>query len=460
MFTNVRLRNFKAWQDTGDVRLAPLTVFFGANSAGKTSLLQFILLLKQTSESPDRQRVLNTGDSSSLVELGTFENVIFRHDLRRSLSFDLSWGLPYSLKVKDPLSDREFVGDRLSFSAKLASVGEVQHVDMMSYKLSNNESDALSLDYRRKSSKTSSSLAKYDLSSINYPLKKLVGRPWPFSEPTRFYGFPEEVIARHQNAAFTSDLVLSIEQQLKRIGYLGPLRKVPNRTYSWAGDAPEHVGADGAATISALLAGADQTLNSGPRKRLIPLQLVVAGWLQRLGLLKSFRARKISTNRKEYEVRVQALGSLDEVDLPDVGFGISQVLPVVVESFYAPPHSTVIIEQPELHLHPRVQAELGDLFIEAIQSRRGGEKRAVQFIIESHSEHLLQRIQRRVAEGSVRTEDVALYFCSPGSEGSKIQELDVNMFGEIRNWPQDFFGDPMSDIYARIEAASHRSEAE
>ncbi len=158
----------------------------------------------------------------------------------------------------------------------------------------------------------------------------------------------------------------------------------------------------------------------------------------------------------EYEVRVRTNGSSKEVDLPDVGFGISQVLPVVVECFYAAQNSTVIMEQSELHLHPRVESELADLFIEAIHSREEGEDRSVQFIIESHSEHFLQRLQRRIAEGALNPEEVALYFCEPGEHGSVLRELSLDSFGDIANWTNDFFGDPMTDLAARMEAAALR----
>ena len=121
--------------------------------------------------------------------------------------------------------------------------------------------------------------------------------------------------------------------------------------------------------MSALLAASDRRISAGFRKTARPFQRLVAEWLKRLGLLDSFVAKKIAPNRKDYEVRVRTTGASKEVDLTDVGFGISQVLPVVVEAFYVPPHSTVIIRQPELHLHPRVQAELADLFISAIQAR-------------------------------------------------------------------------------------------
>ena len=80
MLTKLRIKNFKAWNDTGDVRIAPLTVLFGSNSAGKSSLGHLLLALKQTAASTDRRRALDTGDASSLVDLGTFVDCLHRHD--------------------------------------------------------------------------------------------------------------------------------------------------------------------------------------------------------------------------------------------------------------------------------------------------------------------------------------------------------------------------------------------
>lgn len=449
MLKSLRIKNFKAWKDTGEIRLAPITVFFGGNSAGKTSLLQFLLMLKQTAESSDRRRVLNPGDSYTAVELGTFQDLIFEHDLRRKLEFHLSWSVPKPIRFTDPVHNTDYSGDIVDFSASIFSQDEIQIVESFEYRLQMEGANMASIRLARQGNKH-----EYKLTADTYDLKRIQGRAWPLPSPTRFYGFPEEVQAYYQNAAFANDLVLAFEQQLKRLMYLGPLRDFPKRNYPWAGDAPDHVGNDGDGAIEALLAGKNRKISRGANKKAYPFQEVVAGWLKRLGLLESFEATRIAKNRKEYEVRVRTPNSAKEVDLPDVGFGISQVLPVVVESFYVAPHSTVIIEQPELHLHPKVQTELADLFIEAIHSRENGTDRAIQFIIESHSEHFLQRLQRRIAEEELAPEDVAIYFCEADAQGSKLRELKVNLLGEIDGWPENFFGDPMADLYARMEAAN------
>jgi predicted ATPase len=452
MLTHLHIRNFKSWKDTGAIRLAPITVFFGANSAGKTSLLQFLLMLKQTCESSDRSRVVHFGDEYSLVELGTFQDLIFEHDATNKLEFELSWTLPKALEFSNPLRRRAYEAQGLTFKAAIASEGDKQYVEYMEYSFPPDEPEV----YVRLSAGSGSKLKDYKIAAAGYELTRTQGRAWPLPPPVRFYGFPDEVSAYYQNAGFTSDLTLALERQFKRILYLGPLREVPKRSYTWAGDVPEHVGREGDGAVSALLAAAERKISDGPRRKARPFPEVIATWLKQLGLLDSFVPHRIAENRKDYEVRVRTKRSTKDVDLTDVGFGISQVLPVVVESFYVAPHSTVIIEQPELHLHPRVQSELADLFVAASHAYENGKNRCTQFLIESHSEHFLQRLQRRIAEGKLKPEEVALYFCEPGSQGSELHELQVNPYGDIENWPVDFFGDPTTDLSARMEAAAAR----
>src|SRR5690606_40847094 len=97
-----------------------------------------------------------------------------------------------------------------------------------------------------------------------------------------------------------------------------------------------------------------------------------------------------------------------------------------------------------------------DAFISAVQAYEDGVPRQMQLIVETHSEHFLTRLQRRVAEGKIQADDVAVYFVKPGRQGAELEALRMNMFGEIENWPDNFFGDEMGDIAARTLAALDR----
>jgi predicted ATPase len=114
------------------------------------------------------------------------------------------------------------------------------------------------------------------------------------------------------------------------------------------------------------------------------------------------------------------------------------------------------MEQPEIHLHPSVQASLADLLLSAVSSREEGEYRRVQFIVESHSEHLLRRLLRRVAEEKADPDDIALYFCYGGPQGSRIQRLEVDEFGDVLNWPEDLFGDELEDVAEQAKVGMQR----
>ena len=457
MLTKLAFKNFKAWKDSGEIRLAPLTVFFGANSAGKTSIPQLLLLLKQTAESPDRQRALQLGDSRTLVDLGTFDDVVHNHDVSQPLEFSVEWSLDQPLQVSDPLSGAIFTGNSLSFGSRLQVERHQPVVDSFRYELRSLGATTLDLEMKRHDSgMAQSKKPKFDLVSSQYGLTRHPGRAWPLPEPVRFYGFPDEVAAYFQNTVFAADLVLELERLLRSVLYVGPLREYPRRLYLWSGEIPEHVGPKGDRAIEAILAAGDRYFNLRPKQKTKLLPALVAERLRDMGLIREFEVKPLGQHRKEYEVLVRTGPKLPLVKLTDVGFGVSQVLPVIVECFYVPRRSIVIFEQPEIHLHPRVQADLADLFVDAIRAREGGAKRDCQFIIESHSEHFLRRLQRRIAEEELSKNDAALYFVDTAGGSAHIQELQLDLFGNITNWPEGFFGDEMADAVARSEAQARR----
>lgn len=454
MLTELRIKNFKAWKDTGPVRMAPLTVIFGANSAGKSSLGHLLLGLKQTALLTDRKRALHLGDINSQIDLGTFSDCLYGHDLKATLEFTLGWHLPRPVDLRNPLDQKEaYRGDAMRLQASVrADAKDLPELEQFTYELLNDGSASLKVEHGI----MEKGKPYINVNPLNLLMKQ--GRKWPIDAPEKFYRFSDVTLARYQNADVLAQFPLELERLLSEITYLGPLREPPKRTYSWAGDTVPDVGARGELAIPALLAAAQQErkLNRGPKRRVKPFDEFIASWLRDLGVIESFKVRSVAKGRKEYEVLVRTRKGAPEVKLTDVGFGLSQVLPALVQAFYAQPNSTVWMEQPEIHLHPQVQAELADAFISAVQSVEGGHPRNVQLVIESHSEHFLTRLQRRVAEGLIKPEELAVYFVQQTSAGVELASLEMNMFGEIENWPDNFFGDEMADIAARTLAAMQR----
>lgn len=456
MLTELRIQNFKAWKDTGRVRLAPLTVIFGANSAGKSSLGHLLLALKQTALLTDRKRALHLGDVNSHIDLGTFADCLYGHDTKSKLEFSLGWRLPLTVELSNRLEKQErYRGDSMWIESVIrADKNDQPQTEAFEYRLQSGGETTLTVKH------WIDEKGKPQLQTEPLNLVMRMGRKWPIDPPEKFYRFSDVTLARYQNADVLAEFPLQLERLLAGVTYLGPLREPPRRTYSWAGDTVTDVGQRGDLAIAALLAARQEgrRLNRGPNRRYEPFDEFIAKWLHELGVIDQFQVKQLGKGRKEYEVLVRTGKRAPEVKLTDVGFGVSQVMPALVQAFYAQPDSTVWMEQPEIHLHPRVQANLADAFISAVQSSQDGRPRNVQLIVESHSEAFLLRLQRRVAEGVIGPDDLAVYFVRQSGEGVNLEALRLDMFGEIENWPDNFFGDDMGEIAARTLAAIKRQE--
>ena len=454
MLKELRIQNFKGWKDTGTIRLAPITLLFGANSSGKSSIGQFLMMLKQTIETQDRKTVFNLGGKNSAVQLGSYQEMVFHHDPKNKISFDYRWSLTEKLKFKDQISGNTYSGNELNFSAEIElsdTKDNLLNVSELKYRLFDDDKQALSIKYSRESDKSG-----YSISAEQY---KLVGkrmRAWPPKYAVRFYGFPEEVVAYYQNAEFVQSLNFAHEKLFGTIYYLGPLRTKAERIYTWGGIAPESVGFAGENTIAAILAARDRKISLGYKKPAKPFEEIIALKFKDMGLVEEFKVTPISKQRQDYEVKVRAKGSEDWVDLPDVGFGISQVLPVLVQCFYAPAGSIILIEQPEIHLHPSAQSVLADVMIDVIRSKENYNNKNIQIIIETHSDHFLRRLQRRIAENAISQEEVSVYFANNSMTPATLEPLQIDMYGNIKNWPENFFGDEMIDITEHAKAALNK----
>ena len=452
MFNRLRIQNFKGWKDTGNIRMAPISLFFGANSSGKSSIGQFLMMLKQTVDSPDRKAVFNPGGRNSAVQLGSYQEMVYRRAKKTRIEFEYSWSISEQLRFRDPLSGQVFSGDDLFFCAKAGLSDDDQQallLDHLKYELMKDNQAAMTIGMERESD----SKSEYRVECTDYTLTRERGRGWLPGTPVRFYGFPDEVVAYYQNADFVQTLNLQHEQLFRSLYYLGPLRTKAERLYSWTGVEPESVGYDGENTVVAILAARNRKIGLGYRQWVKPFEEIIALKLKEMGLIEGFKVNPISKQRQDYEVKVRTKGSADWVDLPDVGFGISQVLPVLVQCFYAPAGSIILMEQPEIHLHPNAQSALADVMIDVLNSRENGKDRNIQLVIETHSEHFLRRLQRRIAEDTVPKSKISAYFANISKTPATLDPLQFDSFGNILNWPENFFGAEMDDITEHAMAA-------
>lgn len=450
MITSWRIKNFKAWQDTGSIKLAPLTVFFGENSAGKSSLGQLLLALKQSAGSPAAQPSLNFGDGQSLIDLGSFAQNLHGGQLTEPLQFELRWRLSEALVLPDVAAPHNLSIDELCLSVSvIADQAQQPQLQSICYKGFQDGIEQFSVIY------CSDNKAQLQVSikqphALEYSLALAAA-----ARPEHFYCLPA---TQGQAAAFLTTLAAQTERVLADFQALAALRAGPQRRYAWHGETPASVGRAGEAAIAAVLAANAQQrkLQFAVDQPELDFQQGIAYWLQQMGVATDFAIRPLAENAHEYQVQLKSHASAAEVNLADLGFGVSQLLPVIVQAFYPLPHATVWLEQPEIHLHAQVQAGLADMFIAAVQATEGGQARHQQIIVESHSEHFLNRLQRRIAEGVISHQDVALYFCSRDGTQAQIERLAIDTYGEIANWPENLFGDEMTDIAARAMAAVQR----
>ena len=435
MLTHIRAKNFKSWADSGQVPLAPLTGFFGTNSSGKSSLLQMLLLLKQSIGSED---VLFFGDESSLVNLGSFGDVIHGHDTSALLT------LEYGCKPQEPVITA--VDRQMPDGTKQQPVS-IRHFTLnMSVRGSTHHFSVESVRYGFNSR---------EVPDIQWQDNRLSRIDWRGEEKRREIEIMSPSEASVFNHDFLRPLTSASDHQFSHVYYLGPSRVTPKRRYRWAGEQPADTGQWGDETIDALLSARIDSLTTPSENGDVPIEERISEWLREMVLAHSFSLKRTGPrHEKNHALRVQQSPASPPVSLVDVGYGLSQFLPVLVLCYYAPEGSTLILEQPGIHLHPKVQSQLADLLIEVVI------KRNLQVLVESHSEQLLTRLQRRIAEKKVAQNSIALYFCRNTDGASTIEKLEVDELGDIHNWPEYFFGNVMGDMFAMTDVQVERMTVE
>ena len=232
------------------------------------------------------------------------------------------------------------------------------------------------------------------------------------------------------------------------VKYLGPLRKAPQVLYD-----PRlrdlDLGLSGEYTAAVLHANASHQvvpIDGASGASRVSLESAVNYWLHRLGLASA--ALLEDRGRLGIGLQITLIDSNQTRDLTAVGVGVSQILPVLVLCLLSEPGDLVILEQPELHLHPALQQQLGDFLLDCAGSGR-------QLVVETHSEHVVNRVRRRVADPSGSSEGmVGLIFAEKIDGVTKFRESSINRYGGSEGqWPEGFFDVSAREAQALVSAS-------
>lgn len=245
----------------------------------------------------------------------------------------------------------------------------------------------------------------------------------------------------------------------QRLRYLGPLRDDPRMIYGLP-PIPESkdIGIKGEYTAAVLERFGNEQVQCplppsgiGDRPSYSTMSLLegISLWLKHMGMVNSVETQ--DRGKMGVELTVSSPEIKKRLDLTNVGVGVSQVLPLLAICLLAPDDSLILLEQPELHLHPKVQSILGDFFLGICSLNK-------QCIVETHSERLINRIRARIAEGESDSimRLVRIYFVEKTGPATSVIPVIPNEYGAIPDWPRGFFDDGPDEAQRIIEAATHK----
>ena len=428
MFTQLTLTNFKIWREV-HLKLKPITLLLGTNSSGKSSLIQSLLLIRQTVKCDDPNIDLNLGnpDNQDSVTLGQFQDILCRQVLNIA-------GVSKHVGIEFRWTPTGQIADSVLFSAKYRN-GPAGSAELEYLRLGPETEDHEIKEYytvqRRKQGVYALTLADE---------RRSRGQSADF-RPEKSFAFSQAALDRlDKDAKWIKRIGIDLLNELNRMIYLGPVRQLAKRDYLWNGRMPTSIGDDGSKAVDALIASGVAAKKARVAKKAAPreAQLIfeTGQWLNKMDLADELDVKQIGKSSR-YALMVKRYGETS--NLKDVGVGVSQVLPVIVAALFAKPGHIVIVEEAESHLHPLAQRVLAELFASVSKTRN------VQFIIETHSEHLFRRMQTLIAKQDIQPEDCGMYFVEREDKRATLRELKTNEYGALTNWPDKFFGDAMGE---------------
>lgn len=436
MLTHLKLENFKIWRSTGPVRLAPITLLLGTNSSGKSSLIQSLLLIRQTVKGDDPNLDLNLGDpdANDSVTLGQFKDLLCRHGM----------------------ATESTLANQVGIEFRWSETGAADRATLFSARYRQGPAGSAELDYLRLGQDGKGFTVQRRKSGI-YRLQ-LAGKRDSLRQsadfrPERSFAFSAATLNKLGDSAESiRPIGPALLSELGRIIYLGPVRRMAQRDYVWAGLMPAHIGDDGAKAVDALIASGVARQIALKRNQKLPEEAQLfeqtIHWLKEMSLADGLAIRTLGKSAR-CELLIENDGQA--INLKDVGVGVSQVIPVIVAALFAKPGHIVVIEEPESHLHPLAQTKLAEMLSQVSKERK------VQFIVETHSEHLFRRMQTLIAKRQLTINDAAMYFVEREGKVARMRPLEVDGFGAVKNWPPNFFGDSVGEAREQAMArAKHQ----
>ncbi len=431
----ISVTGFKSLAEGHPIEIRPLTILAGANSSGKSSIMQPLLMMKQTlHESYDPGDLKINGPNVRFTKINQF--------LSRCVGKNNEGSFKIQINVDDDLSLTEIFAKQENKRIKIVECiytnkdkKIILHPDMTQEELLTNPTVKKEFE------------EDYELFSKKNPieLKMEIERNRCFLK-LMLYGSrktaKDEDVFHFSTSMFNLDA--PFESYITQMIHVPALRGNPKRDYDISAIGPIFPG-----TFENYVASIIQDWQVTKNPCLEKLY----EWLQMLNLTQTVSVEQIDDTRAEIRVgRLPAKTNPtpeDLVSIADVGFGVSQTLPVLVALLKAIPGQLVYIEQPEIHLHPRAQVALAKILAEIANN-------GIRIVVETHSALLLRGIQTIVAKGEIiPPEDVKLHWFErmPENGITKIESAELDEAGSFGDWPEDF-GDAIIDAESDfIEAA-------
>jgi ABC-type cobalamin/Fe3+-siderophores transport system ATPase subunit len=405
---------YKSISEERSVEIRPLTILAGANSSGKSSIMQPLLLMKQTLEANyDPGAILLDGGNIRFTSSDQILSRITKSQCKDSFSVGLEIGFNSIVKT--------------CFVAKKNKTFEIEWMDFIKvgekeqhYKIGMNHDEITDL------------IPKH-MQEIHKMLSREGRKSKIFWKIVRNRCFLDIVLENSdggQQFRIFPDIhpAETALMELKRIIHLPGLRGNPERNYPVSSFGNTFVGRFESYTASIISQWQDED-----NEKLVQL----SHYLEILGLTSKVKASPIKGNATTVEIKVGRVRSSkkveDLVSIADVGFGVSQTLPVLVALLVAQPGQIVYLEQPEIHLHPRAQVAISSILADAAT-------RGVRVVVETHSSLLLLGIQTLVAEEKLPSALVKLHWFTRRLEDgvTEVSSRDLDEAGSFGDWPEDF----------------------